>query len=135
MLLFVLLIIIVFIVDTYIPLARNVLFCAQVLLIYVVIVVVNKTPFISLDSLDFLSPLGRTIFSRAQRVGDSYFAFPCSFVPSVGDIFPSFRVPGTLSAPCIFRHFPDTYPTHTRYIRICGEYSTNIPRILYEYST
>ncbi len=24
----------------------------------------------SLDSLDFLSPFGRTIFSRAQRVGD-----------------------------------------------------------------
>ena len=49
------------IVDTYIPFARN------VLLVYVVIVVVNKTPFISLDSLDFLSPFGRTIVSWRSR--------------------------------------------------------------------
>ena len=41
--------------------ARNVLF------IYVVIVVVNKTPFISLDSLDFLSPFGRTIVSALAQ--------------------------------------------------------------------
>ena len=31
------------------------------------------------------------------------------------------------------RYIPDTYPTHTRYIRICGEYSTNTPRISHEY--
>ena len=40
----------------------------------------------SLDSLDFLSPFGRTIFSRAQRVGDDIPRIrvnPCS---SVGGI-------------------------------------------------
>ena len=36
--------------------------------------------------------------------------------------------PSTLS-----RHIPDTYPTHTRYIRISHEYSTNIPRMPHEY--
>ena len=42
-------------------------FARNILLIYVVIVVVNKTPFISLDSLDFLSPFGRTIVSWRLR--------------------------------------------------------------------
>ena len=36
--------------------------------------------------------------------------------------------PSTLS-----RYIPDTYPTHTRYIRIFYEYSTNTPHIYHEY--
>ena len=31
------------------------------------------------------------------------------------------------------RYIPDTYPTHTRYIRISHEYPTNTPRMLHEY--
>ena len=31
------------------------------------------------------------------------------------------------------RYIPDTYPTHTRYIRISHEYSTNTPHIPHEY--
>ena len=36
-------------------------------------------------------------------------------------------------APTLSRHIPDTYPTHTRYIRIPHEYSVNTPRISHEY--
>ena len=31
------------------------------------------------------------------------------------------------------RHIPDTYPIHTRYIRISHEYPTNTPHMPYEY--
>ena len=31
------------------------------------------------------------------------------------------------------RYIPDTFPTHTRYIRISHEYSPNTPRISHEY--
>ena len=31
------------------------------------------------------------------------------------------------------RHIPDTYPTHTPYIRISHEYAVNTPRIICEY--
>ena len=41
---------------------------------------------------------------------------------------PRAQSPSTLS-----RCIPDTYPTHTRYIRISHEYSTNIPRMPHEY--
>ena len=37
------------------------------------------------------------------------------------------------SASTLSRYIPDTYPTHTRYICIFREYSTNIPRISHEY--
>ena len=63
--------------------------------------------------------------------------FPCSLRPLSSSLLP--RSPYPLFTPksqyasTYSRHIPDTYPTHTRYIRISHEYSTNIPRILYEY--
>ena len=42
-------------------------------------------------------------------------------------------IPRSLYLSILSRHIPDTYPTHTRYIRISHEYPTNTPRIPYEY--
>ena len=63
--------------------------------------------------------------------------FPCSLRPLSSSLFP--RSPYPLFTPksqyasTYSRHIPDTYPTHTRYIRIFHEYSTNTPRISHEY--
>ena len=64
--------------------------------------------------------------------------FPYSLRPLSSSLFP--RSPYPLFTPKLqyasthSRHIPDTYPTHTRYIRISHEYPTNTPRIPYESS-
>ena len=42
-------------------------------------------------------------------------------------------IPRSLYLSILSRYIPDTYPTHTRYIRISHEYPTNTPRMPHEY--
>ena len=119
----------------------------------------------SLDSLDFLSPFGRTIISRALRVGEyislvsvqfraiqwlAYLPFSAQgiliwaqIVDIVVHYISVFPCPSVLVrgwhpsplAPRPLRHFPDTYPIHTRHIPDTYVYPMNTPRILRVYST
>ena len=58
----------------------------------------------------------------------SFFSVSIRAHPWLAYLPPRAQSPSTLS-----RYIPDTYPTHTRHIRISHEYPTNAPRIFHEY--
>ena len=64
------------------------LFCAQQVVGFMLFKLLLPYLRFSWDSLDFLSPFGRTIISRAQRVGEYiYSAYPCLSVGGVTSPF------------------------------------------------